>query len=334
MSARLMRRAHRLTVAGGGALALAAAVFAVPALASEEQKLVIARVDGQPVTGADFEPYMRAYLRSKLYHSGSPERVRALAEEAIDAFLIDRVLAEQASARGMKIDEAEVERRLADIKAQFGNRPEWHEISERMPKLRHEIEVDLRIEALKSEISRVDQSAEADIRAYHESQSALFTRPAGYRLKLLLIAVEPGASTDSWRAAEEQAQEYARKVAAGENFASLARANSKHSSAETGGTIGLVHEGQLGDAAEAVLRAAAPGSVAGPVRLLEGVALFQVDEKRAAELMPFEEVKERASSLYQRDRAQKLWQRYVETIKGRFSIDRSAFAEFISSNVR
>lgn len=316
------------------ALALVAALIAVPTLATEQNKLVIARVNGQPVTGGDFAPYLRAYLRSKLYHSGSPERTRALADEAIDAFLIDRVLTEQAAAQELKINEAEVQKRLADIKARFGDRPEWPEISSRLPKLRAEIEVDLRIEALKRKISNAEPPTEADIRAFYDNQPDLFTRPAGYRLKLLLLAVEPGASAESWRAAEVQAQEYARRVAAGEDFAALARAASKHSSAEQGGATGLVHEGQLGEAAEAALRSAKPGEVVGPVRLLEGIALFNVEEKRLPAIMPFPEVKERASTLMERDRAKKKWDSFVETIRGQFSIDRSAFAEFLAGALR
>jgi parvulin-like peptidyl-prolyl isomerase len=323
-----------LKTAWCGALALAAALIAVPTLATEQHKLVIAHVNGQPVTGGDFAPYLSAYLRSKLYHSGSPERTRALADESIDAFLIDRVLNEQAAAQDLKADAAETENRLADIKARFGDRPEWPEISSRLPKLREEIEADLRIEALKRKISKVEPPTEAEVRAYYESQAELFTRPAGYRLKVLLIAVEPGASGDDWRAAEAQAQEYSRKVAAGEDFAALARSVSKPGSAEPGGATGLVHEGQLGEAAEAVLRSAKPGEVAGPVRLLEGVALFHVEEKRLAALLPFAEVKDRASTLMERDRAKKQWSGFVETIRGKFSIDRSAFAEFLAGALR
>ena len=317
-----------------GALALIAALTAVPAIATEQDKLVIARIDGQPITGAAFAPYLRAYLRTKLYHAGSPERSRALAQEAIDAFLVDRVLAEQAAARALKVDPVQVEKRLASLSARLAKRPEWPEIQTRLPELRQEIETDLRIGALKHEISRVEPPTEADIRAFYDKQSEQFTRPAGYRLKMLLVAVEPSANVDAWRAAEAQAQDYARRVAAGENFATLARANSKHGSAEKGGTIGLVHEGQLGEAAEAVLRAATPGAVAGPVRLLEGVAIFEVDEKRAAELLPLADVKERAVSLIERERAATQWNTYLETTRKRFSIDQSAFADFIAAAIK
>lgn len=321
-------------------LAVMAALVAVTASAADSQqkadlqKQVIARVDGEAVTAADFAPYLQAYLRSKLYHAGSPERMRNLADEAIDAFLIDRVLARQAGSRDLKVDAAEVEKRLAGIKARFDKRPEWPEISARLPKLREEIETDLRIEALKREISRGEPPSEAEIRAFYESQHGMFTRPAGYRLKLLLIAVDPGASTEVWRAAEAQAQDLARRVASGESFAALARANSKHSSAEHGGSIGLVHEGQLGEAAEMALHSAKTGELAGPVRLLEGVALFDVEEKRAAALMPFPDVKERASSLLERDRAARQWISYVQTIKGRLSIDRPAFSAFLAGAIK
>lgn len=328
------RRPHVMTLALCSALWAAAVALALPSLAAEQEKQVIARVDGEPVTGEVFEPYLRAYLRSKLYHSGSPDRMRALADEAIDAFLIDRVLAAEAAARAMKIDETVVEKRLADIKSKFGERPEWPQISERMPKLRQEIETDLRIEALKNEISRVEPPTEANVRTFYESRSDLFTRPAAYRLRLLLIAVDPSSSVETWRAAETTAQEYALRIASGEDFAVVARTHSKHNSAEQGGEIGLVHEGQLGEAAEAALRSAPTGQVVGPVRLLEGIALFRIDEKIPSAVVPFDEVKQRAVSLFERERAKDQWNSYVKTVRGRISVDQSAFAEFLASALK
>ena len=333
MSSRLKHARELLTI-WLRALALAAALTAMPASASEQDKLIIARIDGQPVTGDVFAPYLRAYLRTKLYHSGSPERVRALADEAIESFLIDRVLAEQAAARDLKIDQAEVDKRLELIKTQFSDRPEWKEIGERLPKLRQEIETDLRIGALKQEITRAEPPTDAEIRTFYDSQPELFTRPATYRLRLLLIGVEAGASVESWRAAEAQAHDYARSVTAGEDFAALARAKSNHNSAAQGGAIGVVHEGQLGEAAESVLRSAKPGDLAGPVRLLEGVALFKIEEKNSAALMPLGDVKERAVSLLERDRAKERWNSYVATIRGRFSIDQSTFGAFLGDALR
>ena len=317
-----------------GAVALAAAPISLPAAASEQENLVIAHLDGQPVMSADFAPYLRAYLRSSLYHTGSPERVRTLAREAIDAFLVDRVLSAQAAQREMKIEEAEVEKRLADIKARFAHRPEWPDIEARMPKLREEIEADLQIEALKRQISHVEPPTEEEIRGFYENRPELYTRPATYRLLLLLIAVEPGARAESWRAAADKAQEYARRISSGEDFSALARSNSKHSSAEQGGAIGLIHEGQLGEEAEAVLRTATAGGLAGPVRLLEGVALFKVEEKRLPVLMPFSEVSARASSLLERDLSKKRWDSHVQEIRSRFSIDEPAFETFLEGVLR
>ena len=323
-------RVQLLQMVRCGAFVLAVVFLTLPSFASGENKQVIAHIDGQPVTGEAFAPYLSAYLRSKLYHAGSPERVRALAEEAIEAFLIDRVLGEQAAARGVKIDEAAVEKRIATLKAQFGNRPEWPQIRERMPKLRKEIETDLRIEALKREITHAKPPSELEIRAYYERRPDLFTRPAAYRLRLLLVGVDPGASTQAWQAAETQVQDYARRAAAGEEFAHLARAHSTHRSRDEGGAIGLIHEGQLGEAAEVALRASEPGGLAGPVRLLEGIALFKVEEKRLPALMAFAEVRERAHSLLERERARSRWTNHVKAIRARFTIDRSALAAFVA----
>lgn len=309
--------------------AAADAAAASPAFATESDATVIARVDGAAVTAGEFAPYLTAYLRSKLYHSGSSERKRELAEEAIDAFLVDRVLAGEAAKRAVKIDEAAVEKRIAGLKAHFGQRPEWPQIEARLPKLREEIVKDLQIEALKKEITTIATPTEAEVRAFYDAQHGLFTRPAAYRLRMLLLRVDPGAGAEAWRAAEKQVGEYAQKIAAGEDFSALARAYSKHDSSKEGGAIGLVHEGQLGDAAEAALRPTKAGGIAGPVRLLEGIALFQVDERQEAALMPFADVKERAASLFEREAAKTRWTGHVAGLRSRFTIDRPAFAAFL-----
>lgn len=323
--------AHNSAARWWGSLVLAAMWFAGTGVVCAEQNPVIARIGAQTVTGEDFAPYLRAYLRSRLYHAGSPERTFALASEAIDAFLVDQMLSQRAAARDLKIDQALVEKRLTAIVARFSDRAEWPDIEARLSSFRREIEADLRIESLKLEISHVEPPGEAATRKYYEHQRALFTRPAAYRLKLLLISVEPGSTVEAWRAAEAQAQDYRHRIAKGEDFAALARANSSHSSSVHGGAIGLVHQGQLGEAAEMVLHSAKAGAVTGPVRLLEGVALFEVEEKRDPQLIPFDEVKERAASLLEREQAKSQWDDYVKTLRQHYSIDQAAFAAFLAN---
>jgi parvulin-like peptidyl-prolyl isomerase len=94
-----------------------------------------------------------------------------------------------------------------------------------------------------------------------------------------------------------------RQLRQGADFAELARLHSQDASAEAGGDLGYLHRGMLGSTAEQALAPLAPGEVSEPVRLLEGIAIFALRERRTPRLSPLAEVRARAAELCRRERS-------------------------------
>jgi parvulin-like peptidyl-prolyl isomerase len=58
-----------------------------------------------------------------------------------------------------------------------------------------------------------------------------------------------------------------------------------------------------------------PGELSEPVRLLEGVALFRLAERRPARLRALADVKERAVQLWRRDEGERRWQAFMTGLR-------------------
>jgi hypothetical protein len=55
------------------------------------------------------------------------------------------------------------------------------------------------------------------------------------------------------------------------------------------------------------IEASAMGVVTSPIDVLEGVALFRMDDRIVSALQPYEKVRARCSDLYKREYSEKLW---------------------------
>ena len=125
---------------------------------------------------------------------------------------------------------------------------------------------------------------------------------------MILLRVEPWAGGAVWEAAQEEAQRLFARLGDGASFGDLARLHSADGSAAKGGDLGYVHKGMLAREAQEVLDAMKPGTFSAPVQMLQGFALFRLDERVAPQLNAFEQVEERARDLLHREFRERAWE--------------------------
>ena len=101
----------------------------------------------------------------------------------------------------------------------------------------------------------------------------------------------------------------------GADFQELARQHSKDSSAANGGDMGYQHKGMLPEPAQVALDKLKPGEVSDAVLLLEGVAIFRLDERRAARLNQLDAVRARARDLWKRDKGEEAWTQLLAKLR-------------------
>ena len=281
----------------------------------------VAIVDGVTISGADYQQHLTGYLRSKLYHGGSPERVRELADEALDSLIVNRLLASAAVAQGIEPDLEATESRLASIREQYSDHDDWAEIEAQFPDIEREIQKATQIQRLREKISLVEDATPAQVRSFYQSNPSLFTQPASWDLDLLMVVVDPSATAAEWIDARKKAEAAVARVSAGEPFRDVVRQVSTHSSSKQGGALGLVHRGQLPAEADAALDKIQVGELTTPTRLLEGYAVFRLNARNPALLQPFEKVEDRAEKLYRQHESNRRWTEFVESLRASAQIE-------------
>jgi len=329
-------RLARTVAAPAFGLALALAAAGVPAAppAGATPEAPVAVVGTETVTGGEYQQYLQTYVRSQLYHGGSEERMRELADEALEELVNDRLLIQEARRRGIAGDEAEVEKRIEALRERYSSGENWAEVEPQLPAIAEKLRADSQIEALKTEVMEVAAPSETEVAAFYAANLELFTQPGAWDLDLVLVGVPPSALTPEWEEAKTLAESLAAKIRAGEAFDQIAAEHSTHGSAQEGGRLGRVHAGQLPAEAQTAVEQLSPGELTDPIRTLEGYAIFRFNEAIPPQTHPLEDVRERAEALYLRNTASEQWAAFLEGLRERTHVetfDVSAYVETLVS---
>ncbi len=308
----------------GGAVCSVLLVLLSGGAWAQSQDDVIARVNGADVvTRAELDTAVYMTARQRFYHGRMGEqRLQALRAEVLGQLIDRRLLLEEARARNIK--------RAAEVEARLLRRLRRGYNVQAMPAdHRAEIETELRrraaeqalLETFEAAVRSVGTPTDQDLELFYRQNLDKFTTPPRLRLSVILLKVTPSAPVQAWRAAEEEAMQLRAKIETGAEFAELARLHSGDASAEAGGDLGFVHEGMLSREAQQAVDDLAVGAVSAPVVLLQGVALFRIEQRLEAKVNPLAQVAGRAQGLWQRARADEVWEALLQSLRAEADIE-------------
>jgi len=140
-----------------------------------------------------------------------------------------------------------------------------------------------------------DKSAVTDeqVEEYYALQADLdYTVPETVSARHILKKVAPDADEETRKAARDAIEAAAKRIEAGEDFATVAKEVSEDSSAESGGDLGKFERGRMVPEFEEAAFALAAGQVSGVVESPFGYHLIQVYEKAEGSVKPLEDVRD------------------------------------------
>lgn len=338
MSASCIRITPRGGLRGSLAILLAAVLLSATALipagetADQSRKEVadgdnkiFARVGTEVITTDAFEQAYQRALRSRFYHGKPPEgQLASVQREVADEVVMRVLLLQEAERRGLKADDAAIGRVLEEYDRKYAGSAQWQAHRESMLKnLRARLAEEDVLHKLEIQVRQVPPADETTRVAYYHANPEKFTEPARQRVSVILLKVDPASPKTVWEAALVEGEALAGRIRAGEDFAELARTHSSDVSASQGGDMGYLHQGMLSPAAQQVVDALPLGKVSSPIRLLEGVALFRVDERRPAQLRAYADVAARVAELWARGAGDRAWRELRDTLKSQTPISLS-----------
>lgn len=270
---------------------------------------VFATVNGQPIAQKSFEMTYANYMRQTYYHRQVPEAELPGALEAVKNQMFDRILLlDEAKRRKLVADETSIAKTIAGYDAQYASSPRWKENRDTMlVAVRQQLAEQSLLEQIEKIARKVSEPTEEVLRDYYAKHLELFTEPEKMRVHSILLKVDPSAPKAVWDAARVEAQRILNQIKAGTPFADLARLHSSDPTGAEGGDMGYLHKGMIPDAVLEKIETSKLGEVTPPIDVLEGVALFRMDERVLPKVQPFEAIKARCADLYKRETSETLW---------------------------
>jgi parvulin-like peptidyl-prolyl isomerase len=268
-----------------------------------------AKVGESIITHQEFDIAFAQAARGKFYHGKPPENAVALLQREVAQSLVDEVLlAKEAARRNLQPDHAAIKKTLDGYEERYRTSAQWKANRERLlPGLTAKLERDSVLEQLGKQVKNVGAPTERQLEQYWEKHKDKFTPPEQVHLGMILLKVDPSSPQAQWDGARNEGAAIVTRLRAGADFKQLAQLHSGDASAEKGGDMGYVHSGMLPEPAQQAVDKLKPGEISDAVVLLEGVAVFRLEERKLGKLNPLEAVRDRASDLWIRDTGEETW---------------------------
>jgi parvulin-like peptidyl-prolyl isomerase len=297
--------------------------------AASQADPVFATVAGTVITQSEYGSALQTAARSKFYHGKPPEgEVAALQREVANKMVARVLLLREAKRLGMRPDAAAIGQAVQGYEQRYAGNERWQkERAQVLPRLTERLEQDNLLAQLENDVRAKVVADPAAARAYYARHPEKFTEPERLRVSLILLKVDPAAAPQILAGADAEARAIAKRLREGADMAELARLHSADRSAAQGGDMGYLHAGMLPNGAEEVLKAMRIGQISDPVRVLEGIAIFRLTERKEARLLPFDTVAARAGELQLSEGKDAAWAAFVAELRRQTpaQIDESLF---------
>jgi len=285
---------------------------------------VLARVNGQPVTRADFE---RLVKNMEAGRGPIPaERRDEILRGALDQLILYTVMKQEAAARKLTVSDAEVDSQLQQMQKQFPNDAEFQKaLAERnltLDQLKADARVDLLIDKMvDAEVANVPEATDAEARQFYTTNPDKFEQGEAVRASHILVMANEGADEATKKAARSKIDGLLQRVRGGEDFGKLAREHSDDGSKEQGGDLGFFGRGQMVPPFEQAAFALKPGDVSDVVTTQFGYHIIKVAEKKPASTVPYDEVKEQIVGFLSNQKKQQHVETFVEEARKRAKVE-------------
>jgi len=281
----------------GGTDELDEIASALEALKAPEPDKVVATVNGAEIRAG--EVYEVAALNMlNLEAQGqtlSEQEQRNLRMSILEMIINDELLAQEAEALGITVDEADVEARLQEVRDQHGTAAAFEAVLAETGVTEEEFRAELSRRLLSQEfltgITNDVEISDEEARSFYEQFPERFSEGETVEVRQILIRSLRNDPEARRTAARERAEEAHRRAVGGEDFAMLAKEYSQAPNAADGGLVSHFPRGVMVPQFEEVAFALEPGEISGMFETDYGFNVIQLTDRKEPTRIPFAEVK-------------------------------------------
>ncbi len=250
----------------------------------------------------------------------------ALWNEALNYLISTRLLNQEANKQNFKVDQREVDVAVNTIKRRFPSEQNFldalSEAQLTMEQFVNNVTNELKVQKLLEEKlgSKIEEMSDEEALKYYNEHGEKFMQDEQIRVHHILIKVSETASPEKIKNAKNRALRILGRIKKGEDFEKLARQYSEDPSALKSGDIGFFAQGDMIKAFEDASFALKIGEISDLVRTPLGFHIIRMDERKASQKIPFNEVKTEIKLQLKQERSNMLFEKYVEELKSKANI--------------
>ena len=126
---------------------------------------------------------------------------------------------------------------------------------------------------------------------YNANRATKFTTPKQAKVRYVMVRLDAGADAKQKEAAQVRANRIVAEARGGKSFAELAKKESQDPSAEKGGEIGWLNQGQLPEALDKQIFALTKGEISEPIETPVGFHIVKVEDIKEEKTLSLAEAK-------------------------------------------
>lgn len=293
-------------------------LFPLTAEATVVERLV-AVIDGEPYTLSNIKTYAKTKL-GRNFPAGDLNHITTSDREVLEQFLTDKLLEAEVREAGINITEADIDRYIEQVKKtnQLSDEDlkralsrEQHTLASYKASVKAEME---KSDLIDRQVRRKITISDEDVERYYRLHIDTFRTEQRAHIRHILLALAENAPPERVASVVAQARELHRRIAAGEDFAKLARENSQGAGHAEGGDIGWVKRGTLiGPIEDVAFGKLSVGRVSEPFRTSMGIHIVKLEGREAGQPVPLSTV---APRIKQELLNKALEERFANWVKG------------------
>ncbi|WP_319475320.1 peptidylprolyl isomerase [Marispirochaeta aestuarii] len=255
------------------------------------------------------------------------EEQKAQLREAVLTQMVERkLLLHEAEKSGVELDQEKFETEFASIKTNFPTDEAFAQaLSQRgytEEMFKAEMAEIMTLQAfLEEEISSKIELGEEEMQAFYNENPEYFATEESVTASHILIEVNEDADEAEEAEAYGRMEEIAARVAAGEDFAELAREYSEGPSAPRGGDLGSFQRGSMVQVFEDTAFALEPGGVSDIIRTEFGFHIIKLTDRSEGGTLSFEDARDAIETYLRQEKEQEAVTAYVQELKEKYTVE-------------
>ena len=246
--------------------------------------------------------------------------------QILDDLIIDKLITKAAA--DVQVDQEEVNAELAKIKTQFPSEEEFaaqlattgqtpEKLSEMMTKLMRQRQW------IKQQIGKDVEVTEADAQKFYDENKSEFEHPEQVKASHILFLVKANDSEEVAKSQHEKAKAaLAKAKAKGADFSAVAKELSEEPGAkQSGGELGYFSKERMVPEFSEAAFALKTGQISEPVKTQFGWHVIKLEDRKAAGVTPFEEVKEQVKAYLEGGKQRKAIEGLIAKLRGSAKIE-------------